>query len=305
MLNIHEKLLALCGWIFEYVYEPVYKDDPRILYQKNLHRFVAMYSWLWFQKAGSEAEEAIRQFQAYMRSLDEAKAPLLFNRIQKPLSEYEREHPFEMVLRFAHGYRALIIADNAKIVDASSDRGRWVLDLSTSALWSHLNHWGKKKKPLKVHCDASKPLEDFHDKFKGDESDPGIMRARELYGPDSLGWKLVEPISFVDSRNFPAVQLADIVASAAVSFVAHGVPEDMQETASLIEQSFLRDSIFPDMGVVDLKNRSAAVNWLILYELAERAEQGADPYANLAEMYREAEISWARGDFQRLLDNQL
>jgi hypothetical protein len=26
--NVHDKLLALCGWFFESIYEPVYQDDP-------------------------------------------------------------------------------------------------------------------------------------------------------------------------------------------------------------------------------------------------------------------------------------
>jgi hypothetical protein len=49
VVNVHEKLLALCGWVFEYIYEPVYRDDPWLLYEKNLHRFIAMFSWLLVQ----------------------------------------------------------------------------------------------------------------------------------------------------------------------------------------------------------------------------------------------------------------
>lgn len=32
VVSVSEKLLALCGWLFEYIYEPVYQDDPRLLY---------------------------------------------------------------------------------------------------------------------------------------------------------------------------------------------------------------------------------------------------------------------------------
>ena len=35
LVNAHDKLLALCGWFFEYIYEPVYQDNPRLLYEKN------------------------------------------------------------------------------------------------------------------------------------------------------------------------------------------------------------------------------------------------------------------------------
>lgn len=46
-------------------------------------------------------------------------------------------------------------------------------------------------------------------------------------------------------------------------------------------------------------NRSVAVNALIVYDLAKRAESHRDPYENLAEMYRVAEVSWERGDYKR------
>lgn len=57
IVSINDKLLALCGWFFEYIYEPVYQDDPWLLYEKSLHRFVAMYTWLWMtdqQSANSD-----------------------------------------------------------------------------------------------------------------------------------------------------------------------------------------------------------------------------------------------------------
>ena len=66
--------------------------------------------------------------------------------------------PFETILAFAYGYRERIIADNASINTNTPDRGKWTLDLSASALWSHLNHWGDSGKALDVICDASKKL---------------------------------------------------------------------------------------------------------------------------------------------------
>lgn len=35
---IHDKLLALCSWFFEYIYEPVFKDNPWLVYEKKLDR---------------------------------------------------------------------------------------------------------------------------------------------------------------------------------------------------------------------------------------------------------------------------
>ena len=115
VVSVNDKLLALCGWFFEYIYEPVYQDNPRLLYEKNFHRFVAMYTWLWMTDPTSDAKRAIEQFQKYMRSRDPADAPFLFNNPRPPLSEKGTEHPFESILRFAYGYRDIITADNANL----------------------------------------------------------------------------------------------------------------------------------------------------------------------------------------------
>jgi hypothetical protein len=52
------------------------------------------------------------------------------------------------------------------------------------------------------------------------------------------------------------------------------------------------------MEVIDPATRAAAVNALIVYDLAKRAERHGDPYENLAAMYHLAEVSWARGDYE-------
>jgi hypothetical protein len=151
----------------------------------------------------SDAKRAIEQFQKYMRSRDPADAPFLFDNPRPPLSENGTEHPFESVLRFAYGYRDIIIADNARLNTMLFDGGRWVLDLSAAGLWSHLNHWGRTGKLLSVRCDVSKPLRSIARVFTGDDNDPGIRQARMKHNPEPLGWKLLEPVAFVDSRDHP------------------------------------------------------------------------------------------------------
>ncbi|RAZ89058.1 hypothetical protein DPM33_18955 [Mesorhizobium hawassense] len=303
-VTIHDKLLALCGWFFEYIYEPVYQDNSRLLYEKNFHRFVAMYTWLWMTDPTSDAKRAIEQFQKYMRSLDPADAPFLFDNPRPPLTEDGTEHPFESILRFAYGYRDIIIADNAKLNTALPDAGRWTLDLSASSLWSHLNHWGRTGKLLSVRCDASKPLKAIAGEFTGDEDDPVIRRARMKRNPEPLGWKLLEPVAFVDSRNHPSIQLADVIAGTTVALFSNDSLPGCEAIAENISRHGHPHSIMPDMDVIDLANRSTAVNALIAYDLAKRAERHGDPYENLAAMYRMAEISWVRGDFDLIKEGK-
>lgn len=160
----------------------MYQDDPRLLYEKNFHRFVAMYAYLWMTDPASDAKRAIEQFQKYMRSRDPADAPFLFDNPRPPLSEDGTEHPFESILRFAHGYRDIITADNARLNTTLPDAGHWALDLSAAGLWSHLNRWGRTGKLLSVRCDESKPLRAIAGEFTGDDNDPGIRQGMYHFG---------------------------------------------------------------------------------------------------------------------------
>ncbi len=295
VVSVHDKLLALCGWFFEYIYEPVYQDNPRLLYEKNFHRFVAMYAYLWMTDPTSDAKRAIEQFQKYMRSRDPTDAPFLLDNPRAPLSEDGTEHPFESILRFAYGYRDIITADNARLNTMLPDGGRWALDLSAAGLWSHLNHWGRTGKLLSVRCDESKPLRSIAGAFTGDENDPGISQARMKHDPQPLGWKLLEPVEFADSRNHPAIQLADIIAGTAAVLFSKGLP-GCDAIAESIDRHGHPHSILPDPNPIDPSARAAAVNSLIAYDLAKRAERQGDPYENLAAMYHFAEVSWVRGE---------
>lgn len=292
---IHDKLLALCSWFFEYIYEPVFKDNPWLVYEKKLDRFVAMYTYIWMTEHESEAPPAIAQFQKYMRSLDPADAPFLFGNPRPPLSEMGTEHPFESVLRFAYGYRDRIVRDNAELRSSMPDSLPWSLDLSVPSLWSHLNRWGRTGRPLFVMCDNNKPLKAFADKLTGDWSDAGIQRARQKGHKGQLGWKLARPLAFVDSSKHASIQVADVVAGAAVAFAAGRLPAGCEAIIQSILRHAMDESIQPVYDFVDPANRIAAVNAVILYGLATRAEAGSDPHENLAEIYRQAEIAWVQG----------
>lgn len=291
----HDKLLALCGWVFEYIFEPVYQDDPRIFYQKDFHRFIAMYCYLWFLDDRSEAKDALEQFQAFMRSRDPNDAPALFNFAGGPLTG--EPHPFELVQRFATGHKKKIARDVGNIEKHTSDKGTWTLDLSASGLWSHLNHWGKLKKPINVICDDSKPLRAIEADLDGIARNAAIARAEVLLGEKDLGWQLAKPIEFVDSRARPSVQLADILASTAVYCYSNGLPDGMVQTGEIMDEGMLRDSIFPDFERVKLEHDKVKVDYAVLYELAATSE-GAGTGAPIHAYYEIAEAGVASGELK-------
>lgn len=139
----YDKVLALAGKFFEYVYEPVLQRDPGIVYAKNLHRFVAMYSYLFFTEGDERGEQALREFERYMRSLDPADAPFIFD--PPAVRPDEANDPFAMIPTFSRACRAAIVADNRDMEAEMADRGKWVLDLAVASLWSLLDDWDNQR----------------------------------------------------------------------------------------------------------------------------------------------------------------
>lgn len=268
-INAHDKLLALCGWVFEYVFEPVFQDDPQIFYQKDFHKFIAMYCYLWFMSDSPEVKVTLAEFQEMMRTKDLAKAPSLL--AYSPRAANQRPHPFDLIRRFARSHRKIIAKEIFEVQHHTFDRGTWTLDLSISGLWSHLNHWGQYNEPLDVLCDDSKPLRAWAGQLN-DTMDAALLRARMTNPDERLGWEMSGPVKFADSRAHPAIQLADILASTVVHCHTNGLPEGFDDTAHALDAGMLRDSIFPDLERVQLANDPAKVHYAVLTELVEQAE---------------------------------
>lgn len=290
---LQDKLLVLCGKVFEYIYEPVFQTDPSLLYRKNLHRFLAMYCYIFFNgdDGTDKSQDAIRQFEKFMRTLDPLEAPLLFG--DAALADRPEDDPFGIILKFALGYRDLIVADNKRMEFETNDKGKWSLDVSIAGLWSMLNHWGTKGKKLRVVCDDSKPLRDQAWGMVGGENDPGINRAIAMGAPaDKFGFELDGEIVFGDSRNHPALQIADIVAGAAKYCLLNGDDPKLSEIRRLLFNHIHEHTILPDFEYVELGTKAVDVNWLVLMELGERANNAQNPAAGLEEFYAAAEASW-------------
>jgi len=231
-----------------------------------------------------------------MRTLDPSQAPLLFDGSAVGAAD---EDPFRLILEFAQGYRDLIVADNADIAVHTPDRGKWTLDVAIASLFSLCTHWGRTGRPLAITCDDSKPLRATAHLLDGSPNDPIIARAETMTGRGAeLGWRMSRPVSFADSRDHPALQIADLIAGAGVAVASSPGDPDIAAIASELLPHVHPHTVLPDHDHADVAaNREAAVNWMILHHLAERARSKADPYEGLDEIYAAGEASWER-DFK-------
>lgn len=65
------------------------------------HHFVQMMAYTFIIAQDTDAAEAVKEFQAFIRELEPAKASLLFEKARGPMDQ----NSFNLVLKFAHGYR--------------------------------------------------------------------------------------------------------------------------------------------------------------------------------------------------------
>ncbi len=286
---VFHKALGLCAKVFEYLYEPVFLDGTKLLYDRKLHRFVTMYGFM-ARAAGDPFTTAVLgQFQAFMRSRSVDDAPLLFT--DAALND---ESPFAAITRFARGYKDLIL-DDLK-ADPKKDPA---LDLGASGLWSILTKFGEQGRALAVTCDNSDLTRAVAARLSGGPEDLGIRRARTLLNnPDISEYDLARPIVFADSKANPGLQIADLLAGLATATVNGRLPRAMVEevTERLDLACHHAHSVMPEPNWADTSERGPMVNWLILMELAVRADEGEEPRQGLERKYREFDLAWARGD---------
>lgn len=158
---------------------------------------------------------------------------------------------------------------------AGNGAGKWVLDLTNTALFSLLAEWGQEYDQLTAYCDQSKPLSEDQEIFN-------VMVNREdkkyshVAGMDSpITFNLKEPLKLVDSKVVHGVQLADAIAGAfAYACDNENQDEYAKKWRGMIEEHVIFGSVFQDYDHLDLSKLEVQRNAVLLQELTERSKNG-------------------------------
>jgi hypothetical protein len=267
LASVYHKKYALAGKLFEYTFEPALADHNSLFYSIGFHRFVANMLFVYFQARAQFAEEIFQDFENLMRALNDEPAKYLFGAVHLP------ETPvLDLIRRFcAHNRRAI-----QEELDSLRGHGvgKWVLDLTASALFQHLAFWGTRYYQLDVYCDETKTLEGFWDLMK-----VMIGREEKIYNKfldreQPITFNLHKQVSTVKSSDNPGVQLADVAAGAAVYALQNPADPLAIEWLELLFSEKPNLSIMPDFGQIDVKDISAKRNLMLLQELVDRSERG-------------------------------
>ena len=267
LVTAYDKKLSLAGKFFEYVFEPVLKRNSTLFYENDFHKFITTLVYMTFRCNEEPIVQIITQFEQFMRSLNPQDAPIIFG---GKTSDIDMREPLTDIAYFIDGYRNIILQESAHV-------GDWVLDLTTTALWNHLAHWGDCFDILQVLCDDSKPLRDFAPILDGMVNRPDKNRISICGKNRPLTFNMARPAEFGSSLQEPGLQLADVASSALVQAMKHSGEVWAQSILDELERHLHEDCILPDPSYMDLTTPGCAVNALILHELGLRAIEGYDP----------------------------
>jgi hypothetical protein len=272
-----EKQFALAGKFYEYMFESVLAPHSTLFYQLNFHRFISNALYVHFVARDEITTRLLHTFEQSLIEKD-------FDRIEKLLESLKRSRkapPFiRRIATFCLGNKQDIITEWNTLRDYQ-ELGKWILDLTLTALHSLLASWGKQGEQVEVYCDDSKPLlrqASFFDSF--------INYSERVY-IDFAGknlpvtYNLAKSVQMVNSKDHPGIQIADVFASSIAYALKNRGDDFSEQCVELCKDVFHENSMGPDLDYADLDSRSGFTNLQILEILAERTRRHQDLFYNL------------------------
>jgi hypothetical protein len=286
-LVVHHKKYALACKFFEYIFEPVLASKNSIFYEAGFHRFIANLLYFWTEAQQASAVQLLTDFADYMRKLDPTRVPAFFG--PQSIVIAAGADPLSHVGTFCVIHRQKI-ADELDGLDGTPT-GKWILDLTSSSLFSILAHWGDRHHQLDVFCDESKALK-TNDIFDAmiNRTDRAYIRigAKERL----LTFNLARSPQLVRSEDHFGIQIADVLSSAVRHSLEHREDDEAQAWLKDLMPSLSDESVWPDPTTLDLDTAEAFANGILLHELIDRSLKREDLFDGISEL-----IAVARADF--------
>lgn len=280
----HLKPYALACKFFEYIFEPAVSSFNSLLYQIDFHRFIATVLYLYFRARNRSAESVLEDFIEFAHRGDANALQRIFP------ADLSADYKADFLV--AAGTFALLHQDKIKKeVTSFREPGvpNWILDLTTTSLFSLLTSWGEKSAQLDVTCDDSKPIKGDIFVFDSmiDRKESSYVRFQNKERPFSFNLK--SSLKMADSKNTPGLQIADVIASVTStvwrSAYRGKLTDEYRAWQQLLLPHFHDDSIWPVLSYADLDNSKCFANTIVLQELIDRSIKHADLSEGLADIY--------------------
>ena len=293
---LFDKRYSLAGKMFEYLFEPVLAPMSSLLYDIGFHKFVA--NGLYAQLCAGEgaADRAFLLFQDALRS----RRHETLQAIDTAINTISPDNFSDKVITFLICNRGKI-ADEV-VEDFPTTAGRWMLELTITALRTLLATYGSDMEPLSVFCDDSKPLAEqveFFNVMVGRTDRQTISFDGHEH---QITFNLASPIQLVSSASSPGVQLADVFASAS-AFAYKNPDHDLSKAWSSHSEAFVHEcSVFPEPDCFDLQDPKTIVNCIVFQQLIDQAVRGENYFTHLPRLIQDAQ-EWVEANHQTCIES--
>lgn len=267
-ISISDKKFALACKFFEYIFEPCISDINSLFYGIGFHKFIANMIYVEFLGRGAGAEQIFEEFEQLMRNRQEEGLERIFSTSIHP----ENSQALIQIREFSQYKAEDIRTELASLTDIGV--GKWILDLTNTALFTLLANWGLEFEQVTAICDTSKPLlhqQSFYDVMINRE-DRHFSHA--FCGESPITFNLSGPIEFADSKITHGVQIADAISAAAVYALGSSPDDHSEKWKNFIPEIGHYGSIFPELDKLNLRDSATQRNAVLLMELHSRAKKG-------------------------------
>lgn len=272
------KRYAAASKVFEYIVEPTISDCSWFFYAQRLHYFVADAV---YAETRVESKEILSGLATAIRERNPEKA---FEALQTLPSPGSMATVLSVLKELAANNRDEIIAEFTTL--QGLDQAKWVMDLSGTALFSLLCNWAESGQPLDVHCDESKPLADIAPHYSG-----RIGAKSEVFkmphGDERKMFTLASAIKLEKSDQVPGLQLADVVAAAAVTVLHDPKTEFARAVGPLLDALIDPSSMYPGSRPFSSSEAQRAADLLVL--IAKARTTGMSPCQKMKDLVERAQ----------------
>lgn len=267
-ISISDKKFALAGKFHEYIFEPCYSSINSIIYGIGFHRFIANVLYMEFTARGAGAEELFAEFESLMREGTGQNLETIFS----SSAVAEHSDTIRLIREFAQVRHQDIRSELESLTNGET--GKWVLDLTNTALYTLLANWGSEHAVLTAVCDHSKPL--LHNQKLFNAMVGNTQKITSDFGGEEhpITFNLSGPIEFASSHDTHGIQIADAIAAAAVYVFSGARDEASDRWRHIIARQAHYGSVVPDTDELRLRSQRSQLNTLVLHQLHQRAMQG-------------------------------
>ena len=269
---INKRYAAACK-VFEYLIEPTISECGWFFYSQKLNYFVADEI---YYRTKTEYKEILANLSIAIRKCD---PEIAFNTLEA-LSDSKGEPAVLRLLKEVVANNRAAILDEFKSLK-ELDSARWVMDLSSTALFSLLCTWAEQDCPLDVHCDDSKPLASIVPGLSariGAKSDMLELPSGDKYKL----FVLANAIKLENSSEIPGLQLADVVASSVMMAMKSPNSDFSHKVQALAVKYIDPSSMSPGSRPFTASQAQHMIDLLVL--IAQAQKDGMTPCQKLKDI---------------------